>query len=201
MSKNAQKRIAEEAARFMVDGLESEYLHAKERAVLMLGLTSQTRFPSNREIKQCIANMTRTQLGGDEVSRRLNEMRMIAEQIMTAITDHDPFLIGSTLSGQIRAQSDIDLHAYSDDVEPLKNDLVEWGYEDIDEELVENQKGSFVHLRWQEHQYPVEITIYPWSWRDILPISSVTGKSMKRADLRAVQQLLKKSSRGDRADI
>lgn len=175
----------------MVDGLESEYLHAKERAVLMLGLGSQSRFPSNKEIKQCIANMTKNQLGCDEVSRRLSEMRKIAEQIMMAIADHDPFLIGSTLSGQIRAQSDIDLHAYADDIEMLKDDLVEWGYEDVDEELVDNRKGRFIHLKWHEDDYPVEITVYPWNWRDIVPMSSVTGKPMKRADLRAVQQLIK----------
>jgi hypothetical protein len=32
----------------MVDGLESEYLGAKERAVLMLGLGSQTRWRHSR---------------------------------------------------------------------------------------------------------------------------------------------------------
>src|SRR5579885_2416394 len=102
MKKYAQRRLAEEAARFMAEGTESEYLQAKERAMLMLGLSTQCRLPSNRKIKDCIARITRAELGPEEVSRRVNEMRKIAEEIMCILDDFDPFLIGSTLSGKIR---------------------------------------------------------------------------------------------------
>lgn len=191
MTKNARKRVAQVAARFLVDGSESEYLNAKERAQMMLGLGSQSCLPSNRKIKDCIAHLTAAELGADEVARRLVEMRQIAREIMCAIDEFDPYLIGSTLSGQIRHSSDIDLHAYCDDFEVLKERLTDLGYEDVDEEVVENRKGKFVHLKWYERNYPVEITIYPWSWRDVVMYSSVTGKPMKRADLQAVKKLLK----------
>lgn len=187
---NRVVRIAAfEAARLMVDGTESEYLHAKKRAVLKLG----SRLPSNRAIKECISLITRHELGDNAVDTRVREMRTIALEIMTALDDCDPFLIGSTLSGKIRRTSDIDLHAYSDDWESLKCRLLDIGYEDVEEELVENRKGTFVHLRWDEHGYPVEITIYPWATRDQILYSSVTGKPMKRADLKAVQALLRKT--------
>ncbi len=191
MAKHAQRRIAEEAARFMVDGTETEYLQAKERALLMLGMAGQSRLPSNRDIRECILRLTRSRLGDDEVSRRVREMREIAEQVMTAIEDNDPYLIGSTLTGEIRESSDVDLHAYSDEHEILISHLTAWGYENIDVEMVENLKGSFVHLRWTENGYPVEITVYPWSWRDIVPISSVTCKPMKRAELGSLRHLLR----------
>jgi predicted nucleotidyltransferase len=192
MSKRAKKRFALEAARFMVDGGEAEYLQAKERAMLMLGLSNQSRLPSNRKIRDCISFITRSDLGVDEVQRRLFQMRTIAEGIMTVIEYCDPYLIGSTLSGKIRNTSDIDLHAYSDAFQEIKEDLISAGYEDVDEEIVENQKGHFVHLKWIESQIPVEITVYPWSWRDVVMKSSVTGSAMKRADLNAVRQLLKR---------
>lgn len=191
MKKLARRRIAEEAARLMIEGTESEYLHAKERAIMMLGLSDQCPLPSNKEIKDCIASLTQAELGPDELNRRLKEMREIAEQVMTVIEDCDPFLIGSVLSGQIRRSSDIDLHAYSDDVAAVKSMLHTCGYEEVEEEIVENLKGSFVHLRWCERDYPVEITIYPWSWRDIVLYSSVTGKPMKRADLDATRKLIR----------
>jgi hypothetical protein len=191
MPKHKQRRLAEEAARLMVDGVETEYLHAKERASMMLGMTGQARFPSNKEIRECILQLTRTRLGDDEVERRVQQMRTIAEEIMSVIEEYDPHLIGSTLTGEIRESSDIDLHAYCDDYEILLTLLTERGYEDIEPEIIENRKGSFVHLRWNENLYPVEITIYPWSWRDIVPISSVTTKPMKRADLLAVRKMLK----------
>jgi predicted nucleotidyltransferase len=194
MKKLSTRRVAEEAARLLVEGVETEYLQAKERAVMMLGLTEQSRLPSNRQIKDCIESLTKTELGGDELRLRVRAMREIAEQIMTVISDCDPFLIGSTLSGQIRKSSDIDIHAYCDDAGVLTSQLSVCGYQDLEEEVVENRKGRFIHVRWQEKDYPVEITIYPWSWREIIPISSVTGKPMKRADLRAVRGLLKQES-------
>jgi len=190
MKKDAQKLVARAAARFMVEGLESEYLGAKERAVLMLGLGSQVRLPSNRQIKDCIALLTRDQLGDDEVARRLKEMRSIACDVMTVLAEFEVYLIGSTLSGKIRDTSDIDFHIYCDQPPYLIELLEEWGYEGVEEEQVENRKGSFVHLRWSEMGYPVEITVYPLSEVDQTPYSSVTGKPMKRATLAQVRTLV-----------
>ncbi|RTL41010.1 MAG: hypothetical protein EKK48_14860 [Candidatus Melainabacteria bacterium] len=190
MRRHTQRRFAEEAARFMAEGSEDEYLHAKERAMMMLGLTGQTRLPSNKKIRGWVRRITEDELGPDEVKRRVREMREIALAIMTVIEDCDPHLIGSTLSGEIRLSSDIDLHAYSDDFEELIDALQKWGYEGIETELVENRKGSFVHLKWIEQGYPVEITVYQWADRDVVQISSVTGRPMKRADTYKLQNLL-----------
>ncbi|MDZ4833226.1 MAG: hypothetical protein SGJ27_05430 [Candidatus Melainabacteria bacterium] len=175
----------------MATGLDAEYLHAKERALLMLGVTNSQRMPSNRMIKEYIGRYTKAELGEEEHQRRLREMRQIAFGIMTALEPYDPFLIGSTRSGKIRLTSDVDIHAYCDDYEELKQALSDWGYEEAEEELVENAKGSFVHLKWFEKNYPVEITVYPWSWRDVLLYSSVTQRPMKRVDIRGVQALLR----------
>ena len=191
MRRHSQKRFAEEAARFMVEGTESEYLHAKERAMMMLGLSSQTRLPSNRKVRELVSKITKAELGEDEVARRVREMREIALEVMEIIEAFDPFLIGSTLSGEIRQTSDIDLHAYSDDFEEIKFLLADWGYKDIDEEVVQNMKGTFIHLKWLERGYPVEITIYSWDMREVVQFSSITGKPMKRADIAAVRHLLR----------
>lgn len=190
MRRHTQRRFAEEAARFMAEGSEDEYLHAKERAMMMLGLSGQTRLPSNKKIRGWVRRITEDELGPDELKKRVREMREIALAIMTVIEDCDPHLIGSTLSGEIRMSSDIDLHAYSDDFEEIIESLQKWGYEGIETELVENRKGSFVHLKWIERGYPVEITVYQWADRDIVQISSVTGRPMKRADTYKLQNLL-----------
>lgn len=191
MTKNARRRVAEEAARLLVEGSEREYLQAKERAISMLGLSGMTHLPSNRVIRDCMAQLTECELGADEVKRRVREMRQIAVQIMQIIEDFDPYLIGSTLTGKIRSSSDIDLHAYSDEHSLLIDLLANFEYNDVEEEIVENRKGKFVHLKWFENDYPVEITVYPWSWRDVVQISSVTGKPMQRMGLESLQKLLK----------
>lgn len=197
MKRAARRRIAEEAALLMAEGAENEYLDAKQRAMMMLGISG--RMPSNRLIKECVTSITKTQLGEAEVKKRIREMRTIAEQIMTVLEESYPFLIGSALTGQIRNSSDIDLHAYSDDPGVLVEQLKDYGYTEIDEEHVENRKGSFLHLRWYESIYPVEITVYSWSWRDLILYSSVTGKPMKRADLQAVKKLLAQKPQSDKS--
>lgn len=176
----------------MAEGSEDEYLHAKERAMMMLGLSDQTRLPSNKKIRGWVRRITEEELGADEVCRRVQQMRAIAYEIMAIIEVFDPYLIGSTLSGEIRLTSDIDLHAYSDNYEEIRELIREWGYEGIEAELVQNRKGFFVHLKWMEQGYPVEITIYPWAERDVIPLSSVTGKAMKRADILAVRNLVRR---------
>jgi len=189
-----QKRLALEAARLMVNHVETEYLHAKERAILLLGLPYNTPYPTNKQIKEYIRQITRKQMGAIAMDARVRTMRELAEEIMSVLEDFDPHLIGSTLSGQIRDSSDIDLHVYCHHFSEVKARLITFGYENVDEELVENQKGTFVHLRWLEerdgHAHPVEITTHNWSQRGEIPISSVTKKPMKRADLAKIRAIL-----------
>lgn len=190
-SKVNQRRLALEAARLMVERIETEYLHAKERAILMLGLPYNTPYPTNKQIKQFIAKLTCNQMGAEAMAAQVQQMRQLAEEIMTVLMDFDPYLIGSTLSGQIRASSDIDLHVYCHHYSEVQQRLLAFGYSDVEEEFVENQKGTFVHLRWLEDGFPTEITIHDWSQRGEIFISSVTGKPMKRADLEKLRKLLK----------
>ena len=174
----------------MVERVETEYLHAKERAILLLGLPYNTPYPTNKQIKHYIALLTRQKMGAEVVAARVRRMREIAEELMTVLIDFDPYLIGSTLSGQIRESSDIDLHVYCHHYEEVLGRLVIVGYEDVEAEFVENQKGVFTHLRWVEEEIPVEITIHDWSRRQEVFYSSVTGKPMKRADVLEVRGLL-----------
>jgi len=189
-SKVNQRRLAIEAARLMVERIETEYLQAKERAILILGLPYNTPYPTNRQIKELIGKMTRNRMGPEAMARHVAEMRTVAEEIMTVLSDYDPYLIGSTLSGNIRESSDIDLHVYADHFLEIKGRLETFGYEDVEEEIVENQKGNFTHLRWIERGFPIEITVHRWEQKGEVFYSSVTGKPMKRADLLEVRGIL-----------
>jgi len=190
MKKLSRVTVAQEAAKFMLDGAENEYLHAKERATIKLGISGHNLFPSNKTIKNMISLLAKVELGEDEIKKRVRRMRDIALEIMLIIEENDPFLIGSTLSGKIRATSDIDLHAYADDPVEIQDKLEQCGFADIDLEEIENLKGYFMHLKWEEDGFPVEITVYPWKNRDVQPISSVTGKLMKRADMNTLKKIL-----------
>lgn len=190
MKKLSRVQVAQEAAKFMLDGAENEYLHAKERATLKLGISGHNHFPSNKTVKGMISLLAKAELGEHEIKARVRRMREIALEIMLILDEKDPFLIGSTLSGKIRATSDIDLHAYADDPLEIQEKLELCGFTEIELEEIENLKGYFMHLKWEEEGFPVEITVYPWKNRDVQPISSVTGKLMKRADVNALKKIL-----------
>ena len=190
MKSNARRRIAEEAARFMAMGVESEYLQAKERAAMMLGLSDSVNLPSNQMVRDLIARFSRDEIGDMELDRRLRSMREAALAVMTAIKAYDPVLFGSVQSGQIGLESDIDLAAYADEHLYVLNELGQYGYEPQEVEEVENIKGRFVHIRWQQDQWPLEITVYPESERDVVQYSSIDGKPIKKLNIAQLRHLI-----------
>ena len=74
-----QRRLALEAARLMVERVETEYLHAKERAILLLGLPYHTPYPTNRQIKHYIGLLTKKRMGAEAMAGRVRRMREVAE--------------------------------------------------------------------------------------------------------------------------
>lgn len=63
LKKISRRRVAEEAAKFMASGLDAEYIHAKELAFLMLGVSNMQSLSTNRMIKNLIGRYTRAELG------------------------------------------------------------------------------------------------------------------------------------------
>lgn len=187
MKRSVQLAIAAEAARLMVAREETEYLHAKERAVQLLGLPAGSPLPTNRQIRDLIGKLAGE--GGDAYADQLARMRATAEEIMSAMADFDPHLVGSTLTGHVRPGSDIDLHVFADDPDAVRLRLEGFGYGPVEREDVVNVKGRFTHLRWSEAGDPIEITVYPWRQRRQIPISSITGEPMERGDLDEVRRL------------
>ena len=184
----SKEMIAKIAARYMIERSETEYLYAKERARLTLGLPDSYPLPSNRQIKKCIKLFTQNEMGKESFLNQLTEMRTLAEEIMTILEENDPHLIGSVAQGTIRKDSDIDIHAYGNP-EEIKQKLENFNYQNIEIETVENEKGEFSHIQLVE-KFRVEITVYSWEDRLEIPYSSVTGKPMLRFTLQQTRKLL-----------
>ena len=190
MKSNARRRIAEEAARFMAMGIESEYLQAKERAAMMLGLSDCDNLPSNQMVRDLITRFARNEIGDLELDRRLKAMRELALAVMSAIKAFDLVLFGSVQSGQIGLESDIDLAAYADEHLHVLQALSQYGYDPDQIEEVENIKGRFVHIRWQQDQWPLEITVYPEFQKDMVQYSSIDGKPIKKLNIAQLRHLI-----------
>lgn len=182
--------VALEAARLLYHREVKEYFHAKREAAKRQGTSL---LPSNWEVQQQILAIAK-KIDGEEHQRRLHLMRSLAAQLMETLASFSPRLIGSVWTGHIRKGSDIDLHLYSEDPQPVEAALQRAGYTSTTEIVLTHKYGEpreFTHVRLADlGGFEVEMTLYPPQEIHIQPRCSITGKTMKRGTLAELRQLL-----------
>lgn len=188
-----RRQIAWEAARLMYVRQESEYYRAKLKAAKRIsrGWVKPQDLPSNREIRDQIQALARTHEGARR-DENLREMRFEALRLMRVLRPFRPRLIGSTLTGHVRAGSDIDLHLFSDSLEAVTAALDEEGVVyDVERKRVRKhgEERVFTHVHVQD-RFPFELTIYAANQAHYVFKSSVTGKAIERASIAELEQQL-----------
>jgi len=194
-----RRQIAWEAARLMYSREESEYYRAKQKAAhrICQGWVKPADLPSNAEIRDEIQAFARLH-EGDDRTRHLREMRLEALRVMRLLSRHRPRLIGSVMTGHVRAGSDIDLHLFSDRLDAIIEALDEQGIVyDVERKRVRkhNEERVFTHIHVQD-RFPIEITVYPADKAHYVFKSSITGKPIERASIRELETLLSREYPG-----
>ncbi len=189
-----RRQIAFEAARLMYGRQESEYYRAKLKAGKRIcgGWVKPADLPSNAEIRDQIQSFARL-YEGDRRLDRLREMRLDALRLMRILAVFRPRLIGSTMTGHVRAGSDIDIHLFADSSEAVTATLeVEGMVFDLERKRVrkhgEERVFTHVHVR---DRFNFELTIYAANLAHFVFKSSITGKPIERASVRELEQLLR----------
>ncbi len=189
-----RRQIAWEAARLMYQRQESEYYRAKMKAARQIckGWVKPKDLPSNSEIRDEIQNLARMLEGPDRLDR-LRHMRLEALRMMRILKKQRPRLIGSVYTGHIRSGSDIDLHLFSDSLDPIVSELDYHGFrfETERKRVVKNgERLLFRHIHVYE-QYEFELTVYPLDKLSYAFKSSITGKAIERASIAQLEMFLK----------
>ncbi len=145
-SKILRKRVAREAALLLYTSQEKEYKQAKQRA----SETIKTRiFPSNLEVAEELDTIAEEREGASRKSLLLR-MRREAQEIMTALTDYSPRLVGSVWRGTARKNSDIDIQTFSQDPIQVLNQLKQQSFKVKGSEwrsvTKEGKKESSLHI-------------------------------------------------------
>jgi len=114
-----RKRIAREAAVLLYTSQEKEYKQAKKRAAETLRVRV---LPSNLEVAEELDKIAEEREGP---TRRelLLQMRKEALQIMEALKDFNPRLVGSVWRGTAHQNSDIDVLTFSQDPKAVLDKL------------------------------------------------------------------------------
>jgi hypothetical protein len=178
---------------------ESEYFTAKRKAAKMVSGDDRFRdLPSNAEIRAEILLLAEM-LEGESRGRELEEMRLEALRLMRAMRRFKPKLIGSVLTGHVRKGSDIDLHVFTDSVGPVEDVLSELGLAfTVEHKRVRkhNEERMFTHVHVPgvgRAKHNVELTVYTSDKANYPFKSSITGKTMERANIDELEALLKQS--------
>ena len=189
-----RRRIAVEAARLMYERLESEYFTAKRKAAARLGVNPRRHLqelPSNREIRDELQVFARIH-EGEQRTANLQDMRVAAWHMMRKLDRFQPRLIGSVLTGHIRAGSDIDLHVFSASAASVMHALEQCGYTcELERKRIvkHNEERIFTHVHLHA-RFPFELTIYSPDLLSYAFKSSITGKPIERASLGELETLI-----------
>ncbi len=187
--------IAFEAARLMYERTESEYFTAKQKAAKRLcrGSVKPSDLPSNAEIREQVQMFARLH-EGDKRTENLREMRLHALRVMRMLCRFRPRLIGSVMTGHTRKGSDIDLHLFSDHVEPIASLLEAEGLQyDVERKHLEKhgESRTFIHIHVYD-TFNFELTIYAENKAHYIFKSSITGKAIERASIAELEILIRR---------
>lgn len=191
-----RQRIAQEAARIIVNEGIRDYLVAKRKAAVRLGAPDTQNLPRNVEVEAELAAYQRLFQEQDQ-PRHLQALRMAAAEAMRFFEPYDPRLTGSVLSGTAGMHSDINLHLFAESPEEVTLFLLESQvpFEQSQRRLRLNQDDFefYPSVRFLAGDMQIEAVIFPVNGVRQAPRSPLDGKPMPRANLRRVEELLYES--------
>jgi predicted nucleotidyltransferase len=117
-------RVAQEAALLLYTSQEKEYKQAKRRAAETLGARV---LPSNLEVAEELDRIAEER-EGTQRKELLLRMRRETKEIMEALKEFNPRLVGSVWRGTARRNSDIDVHSFSQDHTQVVEQLQKHNY-------------------------------------------------------------------------
>ncbi len=192
-AENLRRALAQEAARIMAEHGIRDFLTAKRKAAERFGVTDGNELPRNTEIEDALAEDQRL-FGGSRHGETLAAQRSAALSAMQLLSDFEPRLVGSVLSGTATEHNDIQLHLFAESPESITFRLMDLG---IDHEVVERRvrygpdrvvSYPGVHFEYDDHV--VDATVFPIDGIRESPASPVDGKPMRRIDAAELEVLL-----------
>jgi hypothetical protein len=192
-SDRARQVLAQEAARIIVEQGIQDYRIAKTKAADRLGMRDRGALPGNAEIELAVTSHLAL-FRRDSHDDLLLILRRAALAAMDMLSPYSSRLVGPVLHGTASESSSVNLHVFADASEMVAFKLQENDvrYKPFERRLKSrrNQLDTFAAFRFMQDESPVEATIFPIDGVRQAPISPVDGKPMRRADRKAVLELL-----------
>ncbi|MFY9328740.1 MAG: nucleotidyltransferase [Georgfuchsia sp.] len=156
----ARRSVANLAARMMAEDGIADYGFAKRKAAKALGVGDGETLPTNEEIEAEL-RAYQSLFQEDEQPRRLRELREIALEVMSLLSDFRPYLTGAVLDGTAGRYAGIEIDLFADSTKDVEISLLS---RDISYESNEPRRQgpdtpeTRLHLDWKG--FPVTLSIY-----------------------------------------
>lgn len=192
----ARMVLAQETARLIVEHGIRDYRSAKAKAAARLGMRNHGALPGNEEVEQAVSDHLQL-FGGAAHGSFLTVIRQVGLSAMELLSDFDPRLVGSVLSGTADANSPVELHVFSDSPELVAMHLSNLGvsYKAYERRIKcrRDQVAAYAGFAFFRDDIAIEATVFPIVGIRQAPISPIDGRSMKRADTKMLRGLIKQA--------
>lgn len=186
-------RLAQEAARILLESGSRDFAMAKRKAAIHLGARDTRKLPSNLEIEEALTEYQRL-FRSNTQPQHLKHLREVASQAMHFFADFEPRLVGPVLSGTADINTTINLHVFTDTPEEIGLLLLQHNipFQTRDKKMRISLESYEMYpaFAFIADQQEVEVIVFPVSKRQPIPLSTVNGKPMSRATLSDLQDLL-----------
>lgn len=188
-----RERVAEEAARLMIEQGIRDFATAKRKAAERLRVHERGALPSNALVEERVAARQRIFEAGDHVER-LSELRRIAVRVMDELAEFEPRLVGPVLAGTATINSAVELHAFCDQVELVAAALAWRGhdYRSVERRcrFVRSEVERVPGFRFVVDEHEVLVEVFHEDGIRQAPLSPIDQRPMQRAGRTAVAKLL-----------
>lgn len=187
-----RERLAQAAARLMIEGGIQDYGLAKRKAAEKLGVRDLGALPSNAQIAASVAERQRI-FEPTVHRRRIDDLRRIALSVMDLLEPFQPRLVGHVLSGTATETSTVELHAFSDTPESVAAQLADHGLMVRDSQhryrYATNRVALVPGYRFVHEGADVVVVTFPEKGVREAPLSAVDQRPMRRASRSEVAAL------------
>ena len=188
-----RKQVALEAARIMAKEAIRDFLVAKRKAALRLGISEARFLPRNIEIKDALADYQRL-FHSETQPNQLRALQETAVEAMRYFAAFQPHLTGEVLDGIANQYSYITLHLFADTVEDvalfLQRERIPFKTKQRRLRAYKDKYKEYPIYQFMAEDHAIELVVFPVDGLRQAPCSPVNGKPMGRASLTAVQAML-----------
>jgi hypothetical protein len=188
-----RERLADEAARIVLDQGMEDFDRARRKAAERMGVADRRHWPTNEAVQEAVLARRRLFLGrADE--EELRRLRVAALEAMVQLEPFSPRLVGGALSGALGGGSGIDLLLFADRAEDVIFTLLDrripWREAERSMRYPGGLRCMHPAFRFMAGDLQVELVVLPRLALRNPPLDPVTERPLRGADRHEVARLI-----------